>query len=91
MKNEHFGVILTEERYLQLKGEANQAKTSSNEQTDLEKERISKPEAAKLIGRSLPYLNKLIREGIFRQYGFGKRGKFLLRSEVLEVIRNSNL
>ena len=65
--------------------------SKGNEQPSIENDRISKDEAAKLIGRTIPTLNKIIREGKLKEYGFGKRGKFLLRSEVEHAIQNSNL
>ncbi|NQU51482.1 MAG: hypothetical protein HQ522_02975 [Bacteroidetes bacterium] len=65
--------------------------SKGNQQPDFENDRISKDEAARLIGRTTPTLNKIIREGKLKEYGFGKRGKYLLKSEVLEALRNSNI
>ncbi len=91
MEKEQFGVIVSEKRYLEMREKSEAYESRQEEKESLEKEKLTKPDAAKLIGRSLPYLNKLIRDGILKQYGFGKRGKFLLKTEVLEAIRNSNL
>ncbi|MDB4582949.1 hypothetical protein N9164_07350 [Draconibacterium sp.] len=90
MENESFAIILTEKRYLELKGKAEKAESKQNEHIDFEKERLTKPQTAKFIKRSIPYVNKLIKEGILKDYGFGKRGKYLLKSEVTEALRNSN-
>lgn len=52
----------------------------------LEIEKLTKHQAAILAGISLPTLNKLIRNGKFKQYSLGRK-KYLLRSEVIESLR----
>ena len=53
---------------------------------DIEKDKISKVQAAKLAGITIPTLNKLSAKGQFRQYSLGRR-KYFLRSEVIEALR----
>jgi len=57
--------------------------------TDFEKDRLSKPLAAKLAGISIPSLDKQIKLGKFKQYRLGSRVYFL-RSEMLEALRNNS-
>lgn len=54
-----------------------------------EDDRLSKPQAAKLAGITIPTLDKLIRKGKFKQYNLGRR-KYFLRSEVVEALRNDS-
>lgn len=91
MEQERIVLITTKKEFKSWMDEEIHAKSEEFKQPDVENDRISKHQAAKLIGKSIPTLNRLINEGILKVYGFGKRGKFLLRSEILEAIRNSNL
>ena len=56
---------------------------------DFEKDRISKSQAAKLAGISIPTLDKQIKLGKFKQYNLGTR-KYFLKSEVIESLRNNS-
>lgn len=56
---------------------------------DFEKDRISKLQAAKLAGISIPTLDKRIKEGKFKQYNLGTR-KYFLKSEIIESLRNNS-
>ncbi len=53
----------------------------------VQKERLNQTEAANLIGVSLPTLYKLIRQGKFQQYSLGRK-KYLLKSEIIDVLKN---
>lgn len=53
---------------------------------DFEDDRLSKIQAAKLAGITIPTLDKLIKAGKFKQYNLGNK-KYLLRSEMLEALR----
>ena len=53
---------------------------------DFENDRLSKIQAAKLAGITIPTLDKLIKIGKFKQYNLGKR-KYLLRSEMHVALR----
>lgn len=55
---------------------------------DIEKDKISKVQASKLIGITIPTLNKLSKKGQFRQYSLGRR-KYFLRSEVITALRGN--
>ena len=53
---------------------------------EFEKDKISKVQAAKLAGITIPTLNKLASRGKFRQYSLGRR-KYFLRSEMIVALR----
>ena len=52
---------------------------------EFEKNKISKLQAAKLAGITIPTLNKLTKKGKFRQYNLGRR-KYFLKSEMIEAM-----
>lgn len=54
---------------------------------DFESDRLSKVQAAKLAGISIPTLDRQIKLGKFKQYSVGKR-KYFLKSEMLIALRN---
>lgn len=56
---------------------------------EFEKDKISKLQAARLAGITIPTLNKLTKKGKFRQYNLGRR-KYFLKSELIEALRNIN-
>lgn len=60
-----------------------------NNLPDIEKDRLSKNEAAKLAGISIPTLSKMVREGKFKEYSLGQRRKYFLKSEIIEALRNN--
>ena len=55
---------------------------------EIEKDKISKLQAAKIAGITIPTLNKLVAKGKFRQYSLGRR-RYFLRSEVITALRNN--
>ena len=65
-------------------------KSAPNQLPDFEKDRISKLQAAKLAGVSIPTLDKQIKVGKFKQYNVGHR-KYFLKSEIIESLRNQTL
>lgn len=60
-----------------------------NPELEFEKDRISKSQAAKLAGISIPTLDRRIKEGKFKQYNLGTR-KYFLKSEVIEALRSNS-
>lgn len=92
MEGENF-VIVTDKKTIELVVEnaikkANQ--TQESDRSDFEKDRLSKPQAAKLAGISIPSFDKQIKKGKFKQYNLGSRVYFL-KSEMIESLRNNNL
>ncbi len=57
-----------------------------DEFSDFDKDKLSKPEAAKMIGISIPTLDNLIKAKRFKQYNLGGR-KYFLKSEILIALR----
>lgn len=53
---------------------------------EFEKDKISKLQAAKLAGITIPTLDKLTKKGKFRQYNLGRR-KYFLKSELIDALR----
>lgn len=62
----------------------------ANSKPDFELDRLTQTQAAKLAGISIPTLKKEIRAGKFKEYELGRK-RYLLKSEVLDSLRNSNL
>lgn len=92
MEKENY-IIVTDQKTLESVVEnaikkANQDKESNL--SDFEKDRLSKPQAAKLAGLSIPSFDKQIKLGKFKQYNLGARVYFL-KSEIIEALRNHNL
>lgn len=63
----------------------NQPKSKAD---NFENDKITRYEAAKLIGVSVTTLDKFIKSGKIKQYSTGGRKKFLFRSEVIEALKN---
>ena len=55
---------------------------------EIEKDKISKLQTAKIAGITIPTLNKLVAKGKFTQYSLGRR-RYFLRSEVITALRNN--
>ena len=55
---------------------------------DFEEDKLTQFQAAKFIGISIPTLKKEIRAGKFKEYSLGAKKKYLLRSEVIEALKN---
>ena len=51
-------------------------------------DRLTKTEAAKFVGVTMPTFDKLIKGGRFKQYNIGYR-KLFLRSEIVEALKKS--
>ncbi len=62
--------------------------SGKNHQPDFEKEKLTRSEAAKLAGVSLPTLTKMIKKGMFPLHGMGRK-QFLLRSEIIAGLRKN--
>jgi predicted DNA-binding transcriptional regulator AlpA len=65
-------------------------KSEQKNSPDFEADRITKPQASKLAGISIPTLDKQIKLGKFKQYHVGRR-KYFLKSEIIESLRNQTL
>lgn len=80
-------IIATDENTLKkVLSEMFLQKTENRELPEFENDKISKFQAAKLSGVTIPTLNKLIKAGKFRQYNLGRK-KYFIRSEMLEALR----
>ncbi len=55
-----------------------------------EQERLTKKQAAKFAGMSIATIRRRVKEGIFKEHGTGRK-TFLLKSEIIESLKNSNL
>lgn len=62
--------------------------TKKQNEVDFESDKINRYEAAKLIGVSITTLDKIIKKGKVKQYSTGGRKKFLIRTEVIEALKN---
>jgi predicted DNA-binding transcriptional regulator AlpA len=65
------------------------SKQKQNDLPEFENDRITKAQAAKLAGISIPTLSKMVREGKFKEYSLGQRRKYFLKSEIIEALRNN--
>jgi hypothetical protein len=86
-------IIVTDKRTIESVVEnavKNAAKEKESDNTDFEKDRLSKVQAAKLAGISLPTLDKMVKSKRFKQYNLGHR-KYFLKSEIIESLRNQTL
>ena len=57
---------------------------------DFEKDRLSKTQAAKLAGISIPTLSRQVSNGKFKEYSLGRR-KYFLRSEIIDSLRKQSI
>jgi len=64
-------------------------KSDSNVLPDFEKDKITKAQAAKLAGCTIPTLSKLIKKGQFKEYSLGRR-KYFLKSEIINSLRKQS-
>ncbi len=60
-----------------------------NVKPDFEHEKLSRAQAIKLAGLSLPTFAKRIKEGIFKEHGHGRK-KFFMKSEIIEALKNNS-
>ena len=86
--NERVLIAIDRETFIEVLTEVMNPLKTSKQLPDFEKDRISKTQAAKLAGISIPTLDKRIKEGKFKQYNLGTR-KYFLKSEVIESLRNN--
>jgi excisionase family DNA binding protein len=88
MEKEALLVTMTKDEFINLLHEEFKFKLQTNEKPDFESDKITKEQAAKLLNKSIPTLNKLIQAGVLKVYGVGMRGKFLLKSEIIAALRS---
>ncbi|HZK96897.1 MAG TPA: helix-turn-helix domain-containing protein [Prolixibacteraceae bacterium] len=55
---------------------------------EFEEDRLTKTEAAKFVGVSMPTFDKLVKSGKFKQYNIGQQ-KLFLRSEIVEALKSN--
>ena len=80
-------LIATDEKTLKdVLNEMFGKKTGSENLLSMEEDKISKAQACKLIGCTPPTLDKLSKQGKFKQYSLGSR-RYFLRSEIIEALR----
>ena len=80
-------VIVTDEKTLKdVLTEMFTKKTVSENPLSIEEDKITKAQACKLIGVTTPTLDKLIRQGKFKQYSLASK-RYLLRTEINEALR----
>lgn len=89
MENERVLIATDKNSLKEVLNEIFSQKVESTQFPEFEKDRISKPQAAKLAGISIPTLDKQIKLGKFKQYNVGVR-KYFLKSEIIESLRSQN-
>jgi predicted DNA-binding transcriptional regulator AlpA len=90
MKNRKVLISTDETTLREVLNEVFESKSKNKELPQFEEDRLSKTQAAKLAGISIPTLDKLVKIKRFKQYSIGRR-KYFLRSEIIESLRNSNI
>ena len=84
-------VIITTRKELREEfHKAIESKSKENKALDFELDRLTQTQAAKLAGISIPTLKKEIRAGKFKEYSLGRK-RYLLKSELIQSLRNSTL
>ena len=61
-----------------------------NNLPEFEKDRLSRVQAAKLAGISIPTLSKMVAKGKFKEYNLGHK-KYFLKSEIITSLKDNNL
>jgi predicted DNA-binding transcriptional regulator AlpA len=89
MENERVLIATDKNTLKEVLNEVFFKKSESSQLPEFEKDRISKNEAAKLAGISIPTLSKMVKEGKFKEYSLGQRRKYFLKSEIIEALRRS--
>lgn len=85
MENERF-LLLTDTQTLEsLFTKILRKELDSKGNPDFEKNKITKVQAAKLAGCTIPTLDKLVKKGKFKEYSLGRR-KYFLRSEIVDSL-----
>ncbi|MDB4583450.1 helix-turn-helix domain-containing protein [Draconibacterium sp.] len=92
MEKDNFVIVTDRKTIASVVAEAvrQQNKQSIDSATEFEKDRLTQHQAALFIGISVPTLKKEIRAGKFKEYSIGAKKKYLLKSELLDALRNSN-
>jgi hypothetical protein len=88
MNNEKVFIATDKQTLKELLSEMFIQKNETRNLPEFEKDKLSKPQTAKLAGITIPTLDKLIRSGKFKQYNLGRR-KYFLKSEVIEALRDN--
>ena len=88
MENERVIIAIDRKTLKEVLSEMFKPKSEESELPDFEGDRISKPQAAKLAGVSIPTLDRQIKIGKFKQHNVGKRC-FFMKSEIIESLRNN--
>lgn len=90
MENERV-LIATDRRTLKdVLSEIFKPESQVNVSPDIEIDKISKVQAAKMAGISIPTLDKQVKAGKFKQHSIGRK-KYFLKSELQRALTNSNL
>lgn len=89
MENERVFIATDAKTLKAVLSEMFNPKNETAKNPQFEDDRLSKPQAAKLAGITIPTLDKLIRRGKFKQYNLGRR-KYFLRSEIVEALRSNS-
>lgn len=92
MESENY-VIVTDRRTIEsvVENAVKKAAIERKEEnlTDFEKDRLTRKQAAKLAGISLPTLEKQTELGKFKEYRLGQKS-YYLKSELLKSLTNNN-
>ena len=88
MENEKVIIATDRKTLTDVLNEMFKKRTEEKALPEFEGDKISKLQAAKIAGISIPTLNKLTTKGKFKQYNLGRR-KYFLRSEMIEALRNN--
>lgn len=87
-QNERVIIAIDRKTLLEVLTEVMNQNVGSKKLPEFQSDRLSKPQAAKLIGISIPTLDKRIKEGKFKQYNVGVH-KYFLKSEIIESLTNN--
>ena len=88
MENERVLIAMDMKSFKQVLNEVFKSDSDPKIVPELQADRISKTQAAKYIGVTLPTLGKYIKLGKFKKYTVGNR-VFLLKSEIDESLRRN--
>lgn len=86
MDNEKVIIATDRKTLIEVLNEMLFNKSAEKSLPSFEDDKISKLQAAKLAGITIPTLNKLTKAGKFMQYSLGRR-KYFLKSEVIQSLR----
>ena len=89
MDNERVLIATDRQTLFEVMNEVMNQRSEPKNLPEFEKDRLSKKQAAKLAGISIPTLDKRVKEKKFKQYSLGVH-KYFLRSEIIEALRNNS-